>query len=146
MTKKVTPQQEKASTNLVIAGGLLGVGLILIGLLLAGTTNIGAGPQPTVVPAPVFASGALLAPDTTVFITEETPFSILAAADQQSLSQTVLPCTEVEVARSPQDNNYFYLENDGTYWVYATLQEQGWNGWLPFAAISDTLPGACEEG
>ena len=106
------------------------------------------GPLPTVIPAPAMASGADLEVETLLYVTEDTPFSIIAAPDNQNEELLNETCAEVQVQLDAEDGDFFYLDDsteEVAYWVFARrTDDSGWNGWLPLDALSEELPDGCE--
>lgn len=147
--RKVKPQQSAAvPTGLIIGGVLVGVLLIVLALALAAREDREEAERvtPTFVPAPTFPNGETLRDITFVYTAEEIPFSVIAAPNNENPEQRSAACQPMRVFRNPQDGNYFYLDPETeTYWVYARrTDDTGWNGWLPFEALSLKLPESCQ--
>jgi len=146
ISRKVKPQSGGGvPPGMMLIGGLLGVGLLIVGAIIAASdSGTPIPPTPTTIPAPL-VDGVALAEDTTLFVTQDTPFSVLAASDSENTELIAAACATVLVYRNSNDGNYFYYDSQSdVYWVYAQ-EAGGANGWLPLQNLSATTPTGCND-
>ena len=149
--RKVKPQKSASIPPTVIIGGaLIFVIFLVVAVILAASDDLEEfeGPLPTVIPAPELARGADLQVETLLYLTEDTPFSIVAAPENENEELLNETCVEVQVQLDAEDGDFFYLDDSTeeiAYWVFARrTDDSGWNGWLPLDALSEDLPEDCE--
>ena len=150
--RKVKPQKSATIPPTVIIGGaLVFVIFLVVAVILATGDDLEEfeGPLPTVIPAPELASGADLEVETLLYVTEDTPFSIVAAPDNENDEFLNEVCAEVQVQRvGGEVGDFFYLDDSTenvAYWVFARrTDDSGWNGWLPLNVLAEEPPEDCE--
>ena len=149
--RKVKPQQSAGIPPTVIVGGaLIFVIFLVVAVIVAAGDDLEEfeGPTPTTIPLPQMADGADLELEALLYVTDDTPFSIIAAPENENEELVNETCAEVQVQRDGEEGDFFYLDDsteEVAYWVFARrTDESGWNGWLPLDVLSEELPDGCE--
>lgn len=152
--RKMRPQSSSGmvSPAMVIGGVAIAVILFIAGVIAALSDDNDLSDEANIIfatntpaPLPTYANGTVLAEGDTLYAVEPVAFSFAVGADNASEEQTLEACEQVTITRQGGNGEFLYLENDETYWIYASTHdaEKGWNGWLPLASLSNESPSDC---
>ena len=147
--RKIKPQKSASiSPTAILGAALVFVIFLVVAVIIATGDDLEefVGPTPTTIPAPEVAGGALQV-ETLLYLTEDTPFSIVAAPDNENEEFLNETCAEVQVQFDAEDGDFFYLDDsteEVAYWVFARrTDDSGWNGWLPLDVLAEEAPSDC---